>query len=656
MKRPSLLRLVAGLALALALVLCGRVAMVAWATEPERIGHAFGAFVRAEAKLDLDFEAAERRLWPPGVVLTGVHAEAGGSRLDADRVGLGFSLLSLLRGEASVDAVDVDGFTLVLATDANDRPTFPTPDLGEDAGSVSAAAGAPGWVITAARLREGRVRAGAWQVEQLEARVGLGWDLSVGVRASAALPGRGSVRAFEWTQGGLFREATHWQAAVDFADVRLDAWRSWLSEPLRDGLGLGGEATGAIELEGDGDTWRARGGEVRFTGVHLAGTSGSLDGDATLALGRAGGGSLDLGSARLALGDWLTKPAGEALRIHVAPTSESEDPAATLAVASDPLAGDLRVRWAEAGAELSDVSVALELTALRAWWRGPGAPRDGRVRLTRAAASDPFQVHLEAARVSTPTPAPEAQPLTATWNGVLAFASGRLTTDGVEAEFAGGVARVSGHGDTRNGDYALQVETRSLDIGRLLTALQGRPGLEGFLDLELALAGRLEERPSGAGHFDLRDGRVPDAAFPWPDEAIDTRTAHGDEGERFDHLTGRFRLEPTRLALDAVSFEHPYASLYLAGTIALPDGALDLAGDLVVREELDAGLGGPGEDRTLVVEHIHGDWRDPQFVFDTEQTQPLFQAYAKAMAERLGREPGIVLRPREVSAEAGDPP
>lgn len=549
-------------------------------------------------------ERAELAWWPlPALELGGVRAEGGAedSRLAADTVRVGLSLLALCAGEV---------------------------------------------VPTRVAIAQGSVELGPWRLERVEAAGALGLDLGVSLEIEAEAPGLGRLRdGFVELSGATGGEA-EWsgRATLDQVDLAALARAAEVPAQLR--------GRGRLVLRAEGVGARLGGGELELVvpdaGIHADGFALLGRVELHAALGKRW--ELDLSEAELVLGEVLSKPLGEELVLSALPDARLPPRAVReIRLRSEALALDAALDVESTGIRVSVEGAHVDLALLRPWWRTPWHPLAGEVVIHGADfASESRSLRLDGAlaSVSLPLPAlaeavgdaasgvadapsPDASREAVTLDGPFGLEGTQLESGGLTIAVAGQEAGLRGHLDLASRGFDLDVETDALDVGRVLGALSGRAVLEGQLSAQASVRGR-RERASWRGHgrFELADGRIPDADFPWPVEVHDPRLATGQEGREFDWLAGRFVLADGSLRFDELAFQHPYLGAHLRGDVALSDGALDLAGELEISEELDVGLGGEGRRRTLPVRRVSGTLRDPRFDMDRDVVSAAFQGYA----------------------------
>jgi hypothetical protein len=406
-----------------------------------------------------------------------------------------------------------------------------------------------------------------------------------------------------------------------------------------------GSVDGALRAEG-------RGRKVEHAAIDLDGTgldarAGGLElhGDASLAaeLGRSI--VLELSAARLAIAGALEKPAGSPLSVELEIGRELS-PASLRAVAVRGEAVDLRaaLEWEGGAPRIALARLTLDFAPMREWWRVERHPTRGRAIVDEALvdpATRSWALHgaLEDVTIALPASArneaagaPPPPPAELVANGPLALEQTRIGSDGLALALGGQQAHVSGHYDLAEQRFALALVIDGADLGALLAPFAGELEPRGRLDARAELAGGLAPATwTGEGRLEIADAFLPGASIPWPGELRFLRRDAASGGELIDRFTAKLRLADSVARFGLLALDHPYASVELAGDVAVPGLALDLDGQVVVRGELDAELGGEGREHVLRVEHVGGTLARPEVRFDAESLQAMgkvFQSYA----------------------------
>jgi hypothetical protein len=548
----------------------------------QRAGAALGRPVR--------FGRAELHTWPlPALGVAGVRAHGGpaGVRLAVEELRLGLSPVALLAGKV---------------------------------------------VYTRIAIEDGSVESGPWRLARVEASGGLGLDLAATLELEAEAPGLGRLVDGVVELSGLAAGETGWSVGATLLDVDLAelARRTGLAAQVRGRAGL------VLRAEGTGE--RLTGGQLELTvpdaGIHGGGFD--LLGRVALEAELGGRWQLDLGGAELGLGDFLRKPLGEELVLTaLVDTALPPREIREIRLRSRPLSADATLQLEDGGPRLAVEAARADLALLRPWWQSAWHPLSGAVTIhggELAPAEGTLRVRGALAAVALPLPGPllaAQEEAVVALDGPFAVEGSEIGSEGLSLGIADQRVALGGRFDVASRSFELQLEAGDLDVGRVLTALSGQAVLEGRLGAEASLSGGPElDSLRGSGHFELADGRIPEADFPWPVEAQDPRLTSGEEGREFDLLEGRFALADGSARFRQLSFWHPYLNAHLRGDVGLADGALDLRGELEISEELDAGLGGGGRRRTLPVRHVSGTLRDPRFDMDRDVLTATFRQYA----------------------------
>jgi hypothetical protein len=283
---------------------------------------------------------------------------------------------------------------------------------------------------------------------------------------------------------------------------------------------------------------------------------------------------------------------------------------------------------------------ALDLTALRGWLAAPpgeveGTLRSGGLRVTFAPLRIAGELALDAASL----------PL---GGGVLALtgnvqASGeRLIAAGLAAERAGQTLAVTGEYDLGTGRLDASLRATSVDLEKLLAGFVDAPDVTGLISGQLEWSGPADLGAlRGSGEFSIADGRIRGFSllreFLGQYAALGAAVAQlrGIDLERFDEeqftrLAGRFSLAPGRIDLEFLDLEYRYTSAALRGTIGLPEGALVLGGELLLRKEVGAELAGDArvEEEVIPLEGIGGTLARPRLILNKASMARLAARYA----------------------------
>ncbi len=253
-----------------------------------------------------------------------------------------------------------------------------------------------------------------------------------------------------------------------------------------------------------------------------------------------------------------------------------------------------------------------------------------------------------------------------------AFASGEVTLDGVRWSAPSLRVRVA----EQPFDLALSgslpvvpwamafVETRlrgaGLDVEALAVGLLGNRDFSGTATLASSLRSPLQEGgPSagleGDGRIEIAPGRIRGfsllrqtfgelAALPIAIGALRGKDLARYEEEEFQSLTADYTVSQGRLATRNLKIVYRNATAELAGDVGLYDGALRLAGRLLLSREVDATLG-PAPDakpRVIPIAGIGGTVTNPRVQLDQDAVLAIGAALSgserikKQLDEKLG--------------------
>lgn len=578
---------------------------------------------------------------------------------EIEEVRLRVSLLALLVGRVALRALEVDAPHIRLEVDEDGRPVLPgaaprapAPDRGgrPEPDRDAESDGGPALAITGLRITDGVLEVGPWRAERIAVAGDLGLDRTARLDVEADLPGLAALRDGAVEVAGLGGDALRWRASGELRDVELGAAAEILALDAR----VAGRAevrfeaasqngvidSGSLEL-------RLRALEVRAPSLELAG-----DVDASAALG--GELRIDLTGAVVSDGATLRKPAGAPL-VLAGPLASRLEPgalsAATLTLGPSAVALELaldeprRVRLGPG---------AVDLAPLAGWWLVDTHPTEGAVELADLAfAPEPLAVTGRAELRDVRVP---LQHGTVSVSGPLRGTGATLRGDDLRVVVGGQTAVVDAGYDLASGRVEVSGETQAADLEALLTALAGRALASGTLRADVALSGPPAlESLTGSASFEVAPGRIRGlslmrgvlgelSAIPLLVARVKGRDLSRYEEEEFQRLTGRARLAGGQVRVDALDLEYRHSRGSLRGVVSLPEGALELEGEVVVSREADADLAGSdsGARERVIPICVGGTIDDPKVRLCRNATAVLIEAYAgggrlrEKLEEQLG--------------------
>ena len=573
-----------------------------------------------------------------------------------DEVRVHVSLLALLVGQVVLRSLELDAPRVVIDLDASGRPRLPAPGERGPATEGATDAGGPWIAITRLSVSDGSVTAGPWQLRELSVDGGAALDGSAQLTVAGVLPGLARIGPTEIELSGFGADEIDWKVRGTLGAVDLAALAARLSPDLllsgradtRFSASGRADRVGAAQLELDAD-------DVEYLSGEFA-LRGPLRAEATLGERFR----IDLTQTELVIGAQLGKPAGDAL-ILSGPLGDTPGLDALGEVVVELPAGRLDANLA-VGSEDARVTLgesSLELAPIAEWFRGEYRPDAGRV-------------DIESLSVRAGPGPPDLRGRLSLVDVGVALGSGRAVVSGpVRGEGARLVAVplvVNLEGQELRADLSLDLRDGSIDavasvdgalLEPVLLALRGDAPVTGTLGGQIRVAGPPEIAAlRGAGSFELLDGRLRGfslmktvlgelAALP----LLVARARGSDlsryEEEEFRRLAGRFRIADAFAYVDELVLEYRHSTVSLEGTVGLIDGALDLRGQVVISEQLDAelaGSAGGGRERVIPIEGVTGTVEKPRVVLDRDALASALTSYAtqgrvkQELEERLGKE------------------
>ena len=580
--------------------------------------------------------------------------------LEVEELRLRVALLPLLAGRAVLRALEIDAPRIHLELDAEGRPILPAVDPSAESKAKPAddmqetPADGPTLAVQRIRITDASLQAGAWQVEKLQLSGRLHLDRSAEFSFEADLPG-----LFKLRNGNAELEGLGTDALV--ATVRGEIQGGNLAT-LRKRLELEPELAGG--LEGDFELG-LRDGELRDAQLTLHGRelrvkSGdvALEGEADVDAKLGERWQVDLTRSRVDVGEALRKPAG--LKATISGELGSQPSLAalrnalvTLGTNQIPLEFDLDKQPLVVRIE----PTTLELTPLAELMRSDELPQvGGQVVL------EPWRVQLEPLAFSGMAQLQDVtlslEHGTVSVSGSLRGEKTRLHGTGIRVVAGGQQANLSGSYDIASGVAALDGSVSQADAQALAQALLGKSELSGTLNTNLRLRGQpAPTLMTGSGKLEITDGRIKGfsmleqvlgglAKLPVLMASAKGKDLSRYEEEEFKRLAADFQLSKGLLHMEQIILEYRHATAYLHGTVGVVDGALALAGRVVLDREVGEELGDKrsGREKVIPIAGIGGTVSRPRVKLDASALAALAEAYTgqgevrEKLEEKLGKE------------------
>lgn len=612
---------------------------------------------RASLALELPVELGEVELsLTPLPVLRVSSARIGAAPpeealLEIEEIRLRVALLPLLAGRVVLAAVDLEAPRVHLEVDDAGSPRLPITTPETPARAAEQPASGPALAVRRLSIRRGALSVGPWQIEDLEVSGRLALDGSADLRLSAQVVGIGSIVDARFELEGLGQPTLGLTASGSLEDLDL----AEISERLQLEAELSGQLGGEFAFKQRDGSFDALTLDLSIPQLGARLDALDLSGPVSIAAELGDAWQIDLTQVTLGIGDSLRKPAGEPLLLSGPLKGELSLSALREAVVRSG-ANELRLELelAEAPLQLTVATPGLDLASFGSWL-GPDTPQlSGRVALDRlGVALEPLSLSgslgLDEVSVALDNGAVVV-------SGPLEGVGTKLVARELQIVAGGQPAAVSGSYDVESGELSIQASVGSADVHPLVSALLGHSEISGILSGKVDFAGPPEIRGlRGSGDVRIEKGRIAGfslleqvlgelSAVPLLVARLKGRDLSRFNEEEFELLSARFRLRDAVVHMDRLRLEYRHASVELRGTIGAIDGALDLAGEVVLHREVDQELSGGtgGKQRTVPIAGVSGTVSRPRVRLDRNVIASLAASYAtqgrvqKKLEEKLG--------------------
>jgi hypothetical protein len=664
MKR--VLAIVAGVLLVLAIAVW---AAAAFLVKPE----ALRAIVveQAEAALGRKVELGELDLdLFPAPAIRAASISVDGAKgepaplLAAKEARLRIAVLPLLVGKIVLGSVELQEPAIQLPVDKDGFPR--APELGPPKGARSekpAAAepapaeesgGAPALAIQSVVVRGASLKAGAWEIRDLDVDGDLDSDGSATLALGAKLPGLGEIRDGKVDLAGLLGGGElRVDAAASLADFDLAALAERLKlvpDPLAK---LAGRLSGPVRASIVGSEVKEAQADLKASALALSASGVEIEGNVPIQAALGGDLLVDLTDA-VVRAPSLNKPAGEKLAVTGKLGRELSGAALqSIVLQLGPNQIPVVPKLAEQRVEIGATSI--ELAPLAKWVDTKGTEVAGTVKLEPLAVKlAPLEVRgnveLQAVKVGL-----EHGPVEL--SGKVAARGKQVQSEGLNARVGGQTIALQGGYDLERGTVQLDVGAEQAQLDALLTALTGESKLSGILFTKVNLSGPPEiDKLTGSGTLTIEPGKVQGFSLinavlgklgPLAETYAQSRGKDLSryKQEDFKELKAEFQLAGGKLQLRPAALDYRYARAELRGSVDLVEQTLDLKGQLELAPEVTSDLINKETDRTLVVpiECVRGPIDSPTVCVSTQVvastlTKLVAQgAAAKQFDDKLGK-------------------
>ena len=590
--------------------------------------------------------------------------------LAAKEARLRIALLPLLAGKIVLSSVelrepaiqlpvDEDGFPRAPELGAPKRETPESRGPAEEAPAEESSGGAPALAIQSVVVTGGSLRAGKWEIQDLEIEGDLEADGTAALALGAKLPGLGEITDGKVDLANLLGggELTVGVAASlrDFDLAALAERLKLVPDPLAK---LAGRLSGPVRASVVGSEVKEAEADFKLSALALSAADVQIDGDVPVKAALGGDLIVDLTDATVRAPS-VSKPAGEKLAVTGKLGRELSAAALqSIVLQLGPNQIPVVPKLAESRVEIGACSIELE--PLAKWVDTKGTGISGTVKL------EPLEVKLEPLEV----------------RGNLALQGVKIGLEHGPVELSGNVAArgkeirsesltalVGGQTIALSGSYDLERGVMQADVGAeqakleaLLTALTGDSKLTGILFTKVNVSGPPElEKLMGSGTLSIDPGKV--VGFSLVDAVLGklgplaeayAKSRGKDlsryQQEDFKDLKAEFQLAGGKLQLRPVALDYRYARAELRGSVNLMEQTLDLKGQIEFPPEVTSDLIGQETDRVLVVpiEGITGPMDSPNVEINTAMVarilaqvglaKKLDDGLGKRLEEKLGKE------------------
>ena len=630
-------------------------------------------------ELDLDLFPA------PAIRAASISVDGGPNEpsplLEAKEARLRIALLPLLAGKIVLSSVELREPAIQLPVDQDGFPR--APELGapegttaeqrpgsEDApGKQEEAGGAPALAIQRVVISGASLRAGEWEIRDLDVDGELESDGSATLALDAQLPGLGEIRDGKVDLAGLLGDGElRADVAASLADIDLAAVAQRL-QLVPDPLGkLAGRLSGPVRASVVGSEVKEAQADLKASGLALQADAVEVEGNVPIQAALGGDLVVDLTDA-VVRAPSVNKPAGEKLAVSGKLGRELSAAALqSIVLQLGPNQIPVTPKLAEQRVEIGAASI--DLGPLAKWVDTKGHELSGTLKLEPLTVKlEPLEVRgnlaLESVKVGL-----EHGPVEL--SGKIAARGKDVRSEGMKAVVGGQTIELRGGYDLERGTVQLDVGADQAKLEALLAALTGESKVMGVLFTKVNVSGPPEiDKLSGSGTLSIEPGKVVGFSLintvlgklgPLAEAYAQSRGKDLSryQQEDFKDLKAEFQLAGGKLQLRPVALDYRYARAELRGSINLVDQTVDLQGQLELAPEVTSDLIGRETDRTLVVpiERISGPIDGPRVDVSTQVVartltklaaqvgvaKQLDDKLGKRLEEKIGKEKADALK------------
>jgi hypothetical protein len=610
-------------------------------------------------ELDLD-------LFPAPAIRAASISVAGGPGepsplLAAKEARLRIALLPLLAGKIVLASVELREPAIQLPVDKDGFPRAPElgppkdakaqkPAPSEQTPAEEESGGAPALAIQSVVVRGASLRAGKWEVRDLEVDGDLDTDGTASLKLGAKLPGLGEIRDGKVDLAGLLGGGEpSADVALTLGDFDLAALAERLKLVPDPFAKLAGRLSGPVRASVMGSEVKEAQADLKASGLALSANDVEIEGNVPIQAQLGGDLLVDLTDA-VVRAPSLNKPAGEKLAMTGKLGREPSAAALqSIVLQLGPNQIPVTPKLAEKRLEIGACSI--DLAPLAKWVDTKGTGISGTVKL------EPLAVKLEPLEVRGNLQLQDVK--VGLEHGPVEL-SGLVTARGKDVRSEGLKAVVGGQTIELQGGYDLERGTVQLDVGAdqaklesVLAALTGDSKLTGILFTKLSVSGEPSiDKLTGSGTLTIEPGKI--LGFSLIDTVLGKlgplaqayaesrgRDLSRFQQEDFKEMKAQFQLGGGKLQLQPAALDYRYARAELRGSVDLVNQTLDLKGQIEFPPEVTSDLIGKETDRVLVVpiEGITGPMDSPRVEINVAMvTRTLAQVgLAKKLDDKLGK-------------------
>lgn len=625
-------------------------------------------------ELDLDLFPA------PAIRAASISVDGGPNEpsplLAAREARLRIAVLPLLAGKIVLGSVELVEPAIQLPVDEDGFPR--APELGppkgaapekapapDQAPSEESGGSAPALAIQSVVVSDASLRAGVWEIRDLDVEGDLDTDGTAALTLAAKLPGLGEIRDGKVDLAGLLGGGDlRVDVAASLADFDLAAIAErfkLVPDPLAK---LAGTLSGPVRASVVGSEVKEAQAELKASGLALRADSVEIEGSVPIQAALGGDLLVDLTDA-VVRAPSVNKPAGEKLAVSGKLGRELSAAALqSIVLQLGPNQIPVTPKLAEQRVDIGATSI--ELAPLAKWVDTKGTDFSGTVKL------EPLAVKLEPLEVRGNL---ELQGVKVGLEHGPVELSGKVAARGKDVRSEGLKALVGGQTIELQGGYDLERGTVQLDVGAdqaklesMLTALTGDSKLTGILFTKVNVSGPPEiDKLSGSGTLTIEPGKVLGFSLintvlgklgPAVEAYAQSRGKDLSryQQEDFKEMKAEFTLADGKLQLKPAALDYRYARAELRGSVDLVNQTLDLKGQIEFPPEVTSDLVGKDTDRVLVVQidSIRGPIDSPKVEINTAMVartvaqlglaKQLDDKLGKRLEEKLGKEKSEALK------------